>query len=126
MWKLKDLFDVRIVELTEYVTVDEDKENAKKKKDTKQVKTPVVFVNNPERLVDIIMTERGLDPRNTVSQVGIDDGQGLLKIMLSIKSSVPDPEPPQKKMKYEDGFAPKDFLDSGVKKLITLLAAPAT
>ena len=31
------------------------------------------------------MKERGMEPDKTIAQLGIDDGQGLLKIMLSIK-----------------------------------------
>ena len=71
------------------------------------------------------MSERGLTLDNTVTQVGIDDGQGILKIMMTVKEDKQD-ESNVKRSKYEDGFCASDFKLSGVKKLIILLASPAT
>lgn len=58
--------------------------------------------------------------------MGIDDGQGLLKVMMSVKKTEPQEEVEKKKAKYEEGFSPKDFKFSGVKKLILLLVSPST
>ena len=72
------------------------------------------------------MKERGMEPDKTIAQLGIDDGQGLLKIMLSIKHVDETSGDMGKKPKYSEGFGPKDFKMSGAKKLILVLVAPAT
>ena len=53
-------------------------------------------------------------------QVGIDDGQGAIKIMRTVKSR--EEQANQKKVKYSDEFGGREFKNSGVKKLMILLA----
>ena len=130
--KLANQFTVKNIVQTQYVTIEDDedsekKKKKKKKKETQEVVIPVVFAQDVEDLASLIMLERGLTPDNSLVQVGIDDGQGLLKVMLSVKEKFPHVEEKKgKKAKYEDGFAPNDFKLSGVKKLILLLVSPTT
>ena len=124
--KLMEHFDATKVLQTKYVTETDDNGKKKRKRSTKEEEVPVVFANDVEDLVGLIMEERKLDANHTVGQVGIDDGQGLLKIMLSLKEDEPEPVVKNKKMKYSEGFAPKDFKLSGVKKLVLLLVSPTT
>ena len=122
---LKDKFCVKLVSQKEYVSEDkEDKENFKKKKELHDVLKPVVFANDVEDLANFIMQERGMYVFNNLVQVGIDDGQGQLKVMMSIKDKEEEGNVKGKKTKYEDGFSPKEFKCSGVKKLILLLVSP--
>ena len=128
---LADQFVVKNVEQTAYITIEEDDNNnktkkKKKKKETRKVDVPVVFAKDVEELVCFVMKERGLTPETSLVQIGIDDGQGLLKVMLSVKEKNPQEETKGKKAKYKEGFAPKDFKLSGVKKLILLLVTPTT
>ena len=87
----------------------------------------MVYASDIEGLTDLIMKERNLVSSNTVAQVGLDDGQGLFKVMLSLKASEQEIKvTPNKKAKYCDGFSPNDFRLSGSKKLILLLVSPTT
>lgn len=77
------------------------------------------------------MLVRGLDPANCITQVGVDDGQKLLKFMMSVKEKDDErdrelPVVKPKKAKYSEGFAPRDFKFSGAKKVILLLVSPST
>ena len=82
--KLSHLFSVKNVQQTENVTVEGEEEDGKKKKkkETRTADKPVVFANNVEELLCLIMTERGLTPETSLVQIGIDDEQGLLKGMV--------------------------------------------
>ena len=128
--KLDDMFDIKYVKQSEYTTtgeVEEGKSNKKRKKEVKEVDLPVVYAKNVEELASLIMVERGLTPETSLVQIGIDDGQNLLKVMMSVKEKDPEPvEPRAKRFKYDDGFAPTDFKLSGVKKLILLLVSPTS
>ena len=80
-----DQFAVKNIVLTKNVAkeVDDDKENKKKaKKEKVEVSVPVVYAKDPEEVACLVMSARGLSPENCVTQVGVDDGQGLLKVML--------------------------------------------
>ena len=126
--KLQDSFAVKKVSQVKYVTNTTDESKGKKRKKTVDVELPVVYAMDVEDLVGVLMEERKLDPSQTVGQIGIDKGQGLVKIMLSLKGLETETEegPPSKKMKYSKGFATNDFKLAGVKKLILLLACPTT
>ena len=129
--KLEEFFETKNVIMTKYVTEETvGKTGEKKKKKSKTVikeeETPVVFAKDIEELAGYVMRERGQEPSKTLPQLMIDDGQGLLKFMLGIKELDEKSEPKGKKTKYEEGFAPKDFKMSGVKKLILLLVTPTT
>ena len=129
--RLEYFFDVKNLKPTQYITTEGEELNnnatKKKKKEASELLVPVVYSNNVEGLASLLMAERGLSPENSLIQIGIDDGQHLLKVMMSVKEKDPDPvEPKLKKAKYEVGFAPQDFKMSGVKKLILLLVSPTT
>ena len=129
--KLEEFFDTKKVIVTKYVTEETvgktgDKKKKKSKTLTKEEETPVVFAKDIEELAGFVMRERGQEPNKTLPQLMIDDGQGLLKFMLGIKELDEKSEAKGKKTKYEEGFAPKDFKMSGVKKLILLLVTPTT
>ena len=130
--RLEDFFEVKNMKQTQYVTTEGEENNnsatnKKKKREASEVLVPVVYANDVEGLASLVMAERGLSPENSLVQIGIDDGQHLLKVMMSVKEKDPDPvEPKLKKAKYEEGFAPQDFKMSGVKKLILLLVSPTT
>ena len=66
---------------------EEEKENKSKKKKKKVIDVikPAVIAKNVEDLADLVMKERGLNPEASVIQIGIDDGQGLLKVMMTVK-----------------------------------------
>ena len=123
--KLADLFDHTHIALTEYVTEEKDTEGEKKqkKKTTSDVQKPVVYVKDVEEFASLVMRERNLQPADSLVQIGIDDGQGQVKIMMSIKPKTEEPVS-KKKCRYADGFAPQDFKLSGVKKLLLLLMSP--
>ena len=123
--KLTDLFDHTHIVLTEYVTEEKDTEGEKKqkKKTTCDVQKPVVYVKDVEQFASLVMAHRNLQPADSLVQIGIDDGQGQVKIMMSIKHKEEGPVC-RKKSRYADGFAPKDFKLSGVKKLLLLLMSP--
>ena len=117
---------------TQYVKTEGEENNnvattKKSKREASEVPVPVVYAKNVEGLASLVMAERGLSSENCLVQIGIDDGQHLLKVMMSVKEKDPDPvEPKLKKAKYEEGFAPLDFKMSGVKKLILILVSPTT
>ena len=74
-----------------------------------------------------IIAERGLDPERTIVQIGLDDGQGLIKVMMTIKTLEDDqhlvPMDKKRRSSYSD-YAPLKFKDSGVQKLMLLAVAP--
>ena len=126
---LKDLFGHKKINQVEYVKEKSngDEKEKKKKKETREVEKTVAYAKDVEGLAQLVMEERNLDPDNVVVQIGIDDGQGLVKIMMSIKEKDAEaPKTKKKKSKYSEGFAPKDFQNSGVKKLILILLSPTT
>ena len=126
--KLLDKFDTTKIVQKEYVTKSvEDEAKQKRKKETRDVEKTVVYAKDVEELAGFVMKERNLAPENSVVQIGLDDGQGLFKVLMSVKAKdTATEEPKAKKTKYSEGFKPKDFKDSGVKKLIMLLACPTT
>lgn len=125
--KLSRHFESKILKQKKYVTEDGDNENAdskkKKKKVAVEVEKPVVVVKSVEDFATHVMLERNLSPENCEIQIGIDDGQQLLKIMMTIKEK-DKPEIENKKTRYVEGFRPQDFKLSGVKKLFILFASP--
>jgi hypothetical protein len=128
---LKEFFGHKKITQVEYVkekaNSKETEKKKKKKKETREVEKTVAYAKDVEVLAQVVMEERNLDPDNVVVQIGIDDGQGLVKIMMSIKEKdAEEPKAKKKKSKYSDGFAPKEFQNSGVKKLILILLSPTT
>ena len=126
--KLTDMFEAKMLKQKKYVVdEEEEKENKPKKKKKKKVVDvvkPAVIAKNVEDLAALVMAERGLKPETSVIQIGIDDGQGLLKVMMTVKEKERPEVVKNKKVKYREGFGAGDFKLSGVKKLIILFASP--
>ena len=45
----------------------------------------MAYAKDVEELACLVMEKRNLLPADTVTQIGIDDGQHLVKIMMSVK-----------------------------------------
>ena len=89
-----------------------------------EVMKPAVYAEDAQDLACKVMMERGLNPDDFVIQVGLDDGQNMVKVMMTIKEKVIISEEKGKKAKYSEGYCPKEFRLSGVKKLIVLFVSP--
>ena len=66
-----------------------------------------------------IMLYTHLNTKETEVQACIDVGQGLLKVMMSVKEKQIE-ESDKERQKYEDGYDPKEFKLSSVKKVFIL------
>ena len=91
----------------------------KEKKVEKEVQKLAIVAKDVDELAALVMVARGLTPENSLIQIGLDDGQGFIKVMLTVKSKNVM-EGPSKRAKYADGFSPQGFLYSSVKKLIII------
>ena len=49
---------------------------------------PAVYAEDAQDLACKVMMERGLNPDDCVIQVGLDDGQNMVKVMMTIKDKV--------------------------------------
>ena len=111
------------------------KEKAKKKSKTEQANSEntfldengcydivrtAVFVKDVKEFTNVIMESRGLEEEKHVIQFGFDDGQGMLKLMQTIKSSEVVVDQPKKRAKYSDGVCPKTNKLSSVKRLFII------
>ena len=124
--RLEEMFDHTKVVMIEYINENVDGENGKqkKKKVTCEKEKPVAYAKDVEHLAKFVLEHRQLDASDALIQVGIDDGQGLIKIMMSVKEKNPkETQEGRKKSKYNEGFAPREFQLSGVKRLILLLSS---
>ena len=62
--------------MTEYYSADaDDAGKKKKKKEKRQVEVPVAYCNDVEALAMEVMLERGLEAEETITQLGLDDGE---------------------------------------------------
>ena len=78
----------------------------------------VIFCNDIVRLVEQIFDQRDLPPDGYIIKVGIDRGDGFLKVCLNILNS--QKEQTKHKFSYSKGACSQAFYDSGVKKLMIL------
>ena len=103
---LAELFDHTEIVLTEYVTEEKEGGDEKKvrKKATSDVQKPVVYVKDVEQFASMVMAKRNLSPADSLVQIGIDDGQGQVKIMMSVKHKEEE-QVCRKKSRYADGFS---------------------
>ena len=85
-----------------------------------------MYAMDVESLGGFVMRERGLEPDKTIVQVGLDDGQGHLKIMMSMKERDDVEARTRKKIKYSEEYGLVEFKMAGAKRLIILLIAPTT
>ena len=89
-----------------------------------RVQRPAVVVKKLETIVSHLISERGLESLASTVQVGLDNGQDLLKMTLTVKDSDNLPKS-HKKMKYEEGYCPPSNLLSSVKRLLIIGAVQA-
>ena len=50
------------------------------------VKKPLVYVNNVPAFLEFVRLERGLTAEETMIRIGIDAGQGSLKVVANVFS----------------------------------------
>ena len=120
-------FEGKMIKQTEYANEGDEGERSadkKKKKIAVEVYKPAAMVKNVEDFVSQVLIERQLRPDEVEIQVGIDEGQNLLKILMTIKHKEEGQVTERKKTKYSAGFNPNKFKLSGVKKLFVLFASP--
>ena len=70
--------------------------------------TPILYCNNIEELVTIVLHQRSQETNDVDIKLGVDGGQGLLKVTLSItlKPELESNKIPEKLSKC-DGYACK-------------------
>ena len=56
------------------------------------VKRDLVFVKEPAKFIEHIISERGLNEEKMTVRFGLDDGQGTFKVVVSIFETDYDPE----------------------------------
>ena len=82
-----------------------------------------IFCNYLDQLVCLALQERGEDPRDITGLVGLDQGQGSLKVALTLVNKNKD-DKESVRSKDSEGVAPKNFKDTSVKKLLLLSVYP--
>ena len=119
-------FTHSVIQQTMYVNNEEEQEDGGsgqrvKKKTTKVVDKKIAHVKNVSEFVSEVLLHRKLEPEDALIQIGIDHGGQFLKFMCSIKEARPHTtETAPKKRSYDEGYIPKNFALSGVKKMMTL------
>ena len=92
---------------------------SKVKGEEEEIERPVIYADLPA-LVAFLLDQRHLDPDTSEITFGLDDGQGVLKVMMIVKDQ-PDggAEPPRQRARHSDGVSSsKTRKLLGVKKLI--------
>ena len=90
----------------------------------REVQRPGIFVKDIDEFTAFLVNERNLDPSAHIVQIGFDDGQGMLKVMLIVKDKEPELEEEKKRSKYSDGVCPKSSKLSSVKKMFVIGLVP--
>ena len=110
---LADFFSV----ITMQIDVTDSKKNPRQER-------AVVYCNDVPGLLNFIKEKRGYHPNTEYFlKVGIDAGQGFLKISCTLEKVMSDDSSPGKKKKrssYSEGMCPDQFMEGGVNKLIVL------
>ena len=57
---------------------------------------------DPDQLVQTKIAESGLNIHKAMVKVGLDGGQGMLKVAATIEEEQKDPEPNKKRSSYKD------------------------
>ena len=96
---LNEMFYLKDMDLKKKNKNKEDKSNDQNDCD---IKRPGIFVKDISEFIQFIQSERNLDPEHTVIQFGFDDGQGMLKLMVTIKDDEFDSSK-SKRFKYSEG-----------------------
>ena len=92
---------------------------SKVKGEEEEIERPVIYADLPA-LVAFLLDQRHLDPDTSEITFGLDDGQGVLKVMMIVKDQPGGgAEPPRQRARHSDGISSsKTRKLSGVKKLI--------
>ena len=87
--------------------------------------TPIVYCNDIEEHVAMVLHRKNQETNDVEIKLGVDGGQGFLKITLSItlKPELTNNKIPEKLSKCDE-HAWKDFKDSSVHKTIILAILP--
>ena len=88
-------------------------------------KIPGIICADTEELIALALLYRNASLGDTEIKLGIDGGQGFLKVTASMTQ---DPslqeEPTSKRSRYQDGYSSKDFKDTSVHKCLILACIP--
>ena len=115
---LKAALTDRNKDMVDFFSYQELTFQSKVKGKEEEVVRPVISANLPA-LITFLLQERNLDPDNTEITFGLDDGQGILKIMMIMKEEPGRAEPPRQRARHSEGVSnSKNRKLSGVKKLI--------
>ena len=77
-----------------------------------------------EELIQTVMKERGYNPYNTRGLVGLDDGQGMLKVGFTLQEVTDEGDDENNLKPDQKGVGGRTKKDAGVKKLILLAVYP--
>ena len=77
-----------------------------------------------EELIQIVMKERGYNPYNVKGLVGLDDGQGMLKVGFTLQEVTEEGDDENNVQPGQKAVGGRNKKDSGVKKLILLAVYP--
>ena len=120
-----DLFEIKTLEMKQKVKKGEENNN----KDLDQSGCRTVFrtgvvCSDPDRLVQTKIAEEGLNVHKALVKVGLDGGQGMLKVAATVEEFDKENFEPDKKFSYKNGPVFKQFKDGSVKKLVPLAVFP--
>ena len=102
---LGNFFTSKMIPQKRYVTEIDEEGKKKKSKVLEDVMKPAVFAPDIQDLVSKILMERNLEPKDCIIQVGIDDGQNMIKVMMTIKEKEEVPTDKGMKAKYKKDTA---------------------
>nr|XP_047132589.1 uncharacterized protein LOC124811278 [Hydra vulgaris] len=88
---------------------------------------PGVICNNVDEFVATVLRRRSLEPENVDVKIGVDGGQGYLKVTLSItlKPELEVHSIEKKRVKYSDEYGFKEFKYTSVHKTLVLAVLPS-
>ena len=92
-----------------YLNFEDDQNNSK---------SPVIYCNDVNKLIDQILEVREVDSSNARVKFGIDSGGGYLKFCMSIFQNT------SRRMMNERKVIDRGFSDTGVKKIMILALTP--
>ena len=72
----------------------------------------------------LALQSRDTNFKDVEVKVGIDGGQGFLKVTVSMTKGPVNDEPSSKRSKYQDGYGAKEFKDTSVYKCLILACLP--
>ena len=105
---LDQFFTSKMIPQTKYEN--EVDEKGKKTRTVVSTMKPAVFTSDVLDLTSKVMMERGLSPEQCCIQVGVEDGQNMVKVMMTIKPKDEcQPEVKGAKSKYKEGYCPGEI-----------------